>query len=402
MVRRFALALLLPLTASAADVRYGVSARSEVRTRTPLPGDIGTVLTGDVELDPVLDLGLLFHGGTAFLVQYAPVLIWREPQTGGRLLPLQRGRLGFTQKWDRATLLVAEDASWGLADIGALRTSDDTSGAPQNPVVNPVQTLGGVPYVRSATFLSLDVQPGARWSFGLSGGYSVSGSPSDMVNLPIQYGPSGAARLAFRLTRLDTLTTGFGVTQATFVTGQEQLVGTLTETWARQLTRQWSLSVQGGAALTREVVIAMQGIPGTYLEVLPVGAVSTSWSDQLFDQPLTLAASVRLAPFADRFTGFVYERLEAIASATWKPARAWVVTASGSGALAVPLGRAEQAGDRLVSGEAGVTWTVSRWLLLQAAVRVLWTEQPRLMVPGQVQAAGSVSVTVKEQDSVAW
>jgi len=49
--------------AAAADVKYGVSARSELRARTPLPGDTGTVLTGDLELDPVVDLAVLFHTG---------------------------------------------------------------------------------------------------------------------------------------------------------------------------------------------------------------------------------------------------------------------------------------------------------------------------------------------------
>jgi hypothetical protein len=400
---RFALCTVLVWSsvAAAADVKYGVSARTELRGRTPLPGDTGTVLTGDLELDPIVDLAVVFHTG-ALALQYAPVLIWREPQTGGRLLPLQRGRFTAGKKWERATLLFSEDAAWGLADIGALRT-DDTPNQPPG-TVSPVQTLGGVPYVRSATYLALDAQPSTRVSFGLSGSYSVSGStePVATTALPLQYGPTGAARLRLIATRLDAFTTQLGVSQATFVTGQEQLIAALTERWDRPLARQWSFSINVGAALTREVVIAMQGIPGTYLEVLPVGGASTTWNEKLAGQPLQLSASVRVAPFADRFTGFVYERAEASLQATWKPEKQWVVTAAGAGALAVPLGRAEQNGDRLLSAEAGATWTITPWLLLQGSVRVLWTEQPRLGVLGQVQAAGSVSVTVKEQDSVAW
>jgi hypothetical protein len=89
--------------------------------------------------------------------------------------------------------------------------------------------------------------------------------------------------------------------------------------------------------------------------------------------------------------------------------------AATGGALAVPINSPDlvtgqrppsvQAGDRLIFGEATVGWTVNTWLLLQGSVRVLWTEQgPRNGQPAvdQVQAVGTVSVTVHEQGSLAW
>ncbi|MFT3710221.1 MAG: hypothetical protein QM817_21550 [Archangium sp.] len=401
-----ALVLLVASPALAIDVKYGVGARTELRTRTPLPGDQGTGITGDLELDPTLDLALLFDT-SALAMQYAPTLIWREPQTGGRLLPLQRGRIGFTQKWSKALLTLTEDGAWGLADIGALRNPDDPSQVGQ---VNAVQTLGGVPYLRSATSFTLDGQVSNRVSLGGGAGFAVSGSPDDGTGttnanaMPLQYGPSGSARVRWLATRIDALTTQSTVFFSRFLTGQEQLVSTLTESWDRQLSRTWSISLAGGAALTREVVTAtqMQGTPGTYIEILPVGSASSSWGGKFGTQTARLGVSARLAPFADRFTGFVYERLEGRVQGDWKPGRDWAVTAAGSGALAVAIGRAEQQGDRLVSGEAAVTWTARQWLVLQASARVLWTEQPRLGIPGQVQAVGVVSVTVREQDSVGW
>lgn len=403
--------LLVALPALAIDVRYGVGVRSEVRARTPLPGDLGCALsadggmpaclTGDLELDPLLDLSLA-GDTTTLTLQYAPTLIWREPQTGSqsRLLPLQNGTIGLTRRWSQAVFTLTENAAWGLADIGALRTD------PSQPLtaVNPVQTLGGVPYLRSATLMTLDGTASSRVSLGASAGFSISGSPEGTQNgLPLQYGPSGAFRLRWLATRVDALTTGANLFSARFITGQEQLIATLTETWDRPLSRTWSLSLGAGAALTREVVVEMQGVPGTYLEVLPVASASMNWNDEIFGtQPVRLGVSARLAPFADRFTGAVYERLEGRLQGDWRPARNWVVTAAGSGALAVPIGMVQQAGDKLVSGEAAVTWTAQPWLLLQASARVLWTEQPRSGIPGQVQAAGVVSVTIREQDSVAW
>ena len=77
------------------------------------------------------------------------------------------------------------------------------------------------------------------------------------------------------------------------------------------------------------------------------------------------------------------------------------MTAGTSGALAVALGRADQAGDWLLGGDGAATWTVETWLLLQASVRVLWTETPRLGAnTGQLQAVGTISVTVRQQDSL--
>jgi hypothetical protein len=317
------------------------------------------------------------------------------------LLPLQRGRVGFTQKWSKALFTLSEDGAWGLADIGAIRNPDDPGQT--GTAVNPVQTLAGVPYLRSATAMTLEGQLSNRVTLGGGAGFSISGSPDGTTNgLPLQYGPNGSLRLRWLATRLDALTTAAAVFSSHFLTGQDQLVTTLTETWDRPVTRTWSISLGGGAALTREVVTAMQGTPGTYIEILPVGSASSSWNDKFGTQPVRLGVSVRLAPFADRFTGFVYERLEARVQGDWKPGRDWAVTAAGSGALAVAIGRAEQKGDRLVSGEAALTWTARQWLLLQASARVLWTEQPRLGVPGQVQAVGVISVTVREQDSAAW
>lgn len=394
-------AVLLAAAAHAVDVKYGVGARSEVRTRTPLPGDSGSVITGDLELDPTLDLTLLFDT-SALALQYAPTLIWREPQTGGKLLPLQRGRVGFSHAWSKAQLTVSEDGAWGLADIGALRNPDD---AAQTGAVNAVQTLGGVPYLRSATSLTLDGQLSARVSLGGAAGFSVSGSPAGTVNgLPLQYGPTGALRLRWLATRLDALTTGVTLFGAHFDSGAEQLLVTLTQTWERPVSRTTSFSLAGGAALTRELVVDPQvGPPGTHFEGLPVGSASVNWSDKVFGtQPVRLGVSARLTPFADRFTTAIYERLEGRVQGDWKPGRDWAVTAAGSAALAVGIGQNAQAGDRLVSGEAAATWTAQPWLLLQASARVLWTEQPRLNLFNQVQAVGVVSVTIREQDSVAW
>lgn len=407
------LSACLAVPAFAAEVTYGVAVRTDVRTRTPLPGDRGQYVTGDLELNPRGEITLGVDTSTFFL-GYMPTLLWREPQVGGgRLLPLHRARLAFGSRWQRVTMLLSQDGAYGVADIGSLRLPDGS--LPTS--VAEVQTLGSVPYVRSLTLLNVETNPADRFTLGFSAGYSLSGSTEDSQALPLQYGPLASVRARVALTRTDGLTTTAQVSQATFVTGQEQLVAQLLETWDRQISRTLQLNLGAGVAFTREEVIAQQGIPGGYLDVLPVALATLSWREVLQGHPLRLDTSLRMAPFSDRFTANVYERVEARVAGEYRPAREWITTAAVGGALAVPLGfslqrpegastadnlRLAQAGDRLVFAEGTVAWSVKTWLLLQASARVLWTEQPRRNMPGQVQAVGTLSVTVLEQDSVAW
>lgn len=386
----------LATPALAIDVQYLVAVRSDVRTRTALPGDLGAGVTGDLEWVPRAEVTLGGENST-FFAQYSPTLIWREPQMGGRFIPLHRARLALGHRWQRATLLLSQDGAYGVADVGSLRDPDVPTS------VAEVQTVGTVPYVRSATLFALDTRPTDRFSLSFLGGFNVSGSTELSDVLPLQWGPTGAVRGRIGFTRQDGLTTAAQVHQATFVTGAQQLITLLTETWDRQLSRTVLLNLGAGAALTREVVVdPRQGIPGTFMEILPVGTASLGWRDTLRGHPLRLDTSLRVAPFADRFTGHVYERAELRVQGEWRPDRLWLVRASTGGALALPIGAAQQAGDRLVFTEGTVSWTMKTWLLLQASARVLWTEQPRTGNPGQVQAVGTVSVTVQDQDSLAW
>ena len=407
-------ALLVALPASAADVTYGVALRTDARTRTPLPGDVGTTVTGDLELAPRADLSFLVDAST-FSLQYAPSLVWREPQTGGRLLPLHRGRLAFGSVWPHTRLLVYQEGASGLADVGALRMPDGSLAGS----VGEVPTLGAIPYVRSASMFNLDTQPDGRLSLGFTAGYLVSGSTEEQFQLrmPLQWGPTGSARARVAVARTDGLTTFAQVSSAQFQTGQEQFIAQLSEIWDRQLSRRATLNLGVGAGLTRELVTERQqfGTPGLYVDLLPIALASLAWNDRVENAPLRLNTSLRMSPFADRFTGNVYERLEARAQGDYRPHREWIVTAATGGALALNVAWSlrkpeaagtgngtNQAGDRLLFGEATVGWTPKAWLLLQASTRATWTEQPRLGNPGLLQWVGTLSVTVQQQDSLAW
>jgi hypothetical protein len=144
-------------------------------------------------------------------------------------------------------------------------------------------------------------------------------------------------------------------------------------------------------------------VPRTCFDVLPVAQASLGFSDTLRGTPVRLGLRTSLSPFADRFTGNVYERLEGRLNAEWLPARRWLLRAAGGAAYAVPIGVASQAGDRIFSGEAAAQWTPEPWLALQASGRMLWAQQPRFgSSDGIFQAVISISATVQQTDSTAW
>lgn len=409
-------------SALAVDVKYEVALRTDLRARNPLPGDLGTTVTGDLEFIPRAQLSLGIDASTLQFL-YAPTILWREPQQGAlsQFLPLQRGRVAFDTHWSRGTFHVSEDAAYGQTYVGALRNPEGAA----EPVAE-VQSLGIVRYLRSFTAVGLESRPSDRFTLGLLAGYQVSGSTdpppaqTDPLGLPtfsalpLQYGPTALASGRVTLTRQDGLTTTAQASQAHFVTGADQLVAQLRETWDRQLSRTTTFTLGAGAALAREVVVPTSLTPtgaGTYLDLLPVASVGLDWRDVLSEHPIRLDTSLRMAPFADRFTGAVYERLELRGHGEWRFAKEWITTGAVGGAIAVPVSlalqapdnvsRVTQVGDRVLSAEGTVAWTVKTWLVLQASARVLWTEQPRFQTSG-VQAVGTVSVTVQQQDSLAW
>lgn len=393
----------LPLPARALDVAWRLAARQDLRPRSLLPGDAAATGTFDLQLDPLAE-GTLGVERTTLLAQYAPSLTWREPHlAGGRFLGLHRGRLALGHRLERGAFALTGDGAYGLTDVGSTRLAEGSvEGA-----VPEVQTVGPVPYVRAATAAVLDGPMGERWQGTLLAGYAVSGSLELTATLPLQWGPHASARLRRALSRLDGLTLAVQGSAATFVTGRAQRIGQATLAWDRRVTRQALLTVGAGAAATFEVIPesppGTQGpVAGTYREVLPVAAASLAWTEDLRGAPLGLTASLRLGPFADRFTANVYERLEGRVAAEWRLDRRWLFRASVNGAWAVPVGTSAQAGDRVAGGEAAAQWEPAPWLVLMASGRVLWTVQPRFSTDGYWQAMGTLSVMVREQGTAAW
>ena len=160
----------------------------------------------------------------------------------------------------------------------------------------------------------------------------------------------------------------------------------------------------GGVAFTQEHLVAyMNGpIPGNYQEILPVVVGSALWRTKVWNAPMRFNLQARLGPFADRYTALVYERLEAQLNAEWRVRRAWTAVGNSGFAYALPVGKSQQVGDSLYYAEGGARWATFTWLTLGVLGRVVWSEQPRLGVPGYLQYLVTFSATVHDERSVAW
>jgi hypothetical protein len=388
----------LSVRALAGVAGYDVSASALFTTRAPLPGDSAVGATTDLQVDPSAT-GTLAWDTTLLTLRYAPQLIVREPQLKPRVLPLHRGLLSFAKRWERASLLLSEDASYGVADIGSLRLPAGS----QPTGVFEAQTLGAVTYVRSATFAAFDARPGDRLTLALAGGFLLSGDPSGGAQLPLQYGPAGTGSLRWRVDRRFSLVTGAQASHARFITGAEQSIALATEAVEWQASRTTTLTGGLGLGWTREQVVPLVGgpPPGLYTEALPVALGSVASRFEVATLPVQLNVSARMAPFADRFTGLVYERVEGRASLGASfTAKLRASLAVGSG-YAVPLGRAQQAGDSATFGEGAVTWDVERWCSLVGTGRTVFTDQPRLATR-QLLWSVSVAAVFRDRDTTSF
>ncbi len=398
--------------ASAAEAEYVVSARSELRVRSGLPGDRNPFFTPELELVPSGEAGLRWKT-VRFTLQYNPSLVIRDRADLSPFIFLHRGRasLGFT--FERSTLTLTEDLSLGETDIASLRPLDSA----QPGSAPGVQSVGAVPYVRSSSTAMYDHRLSDRLGLTVSAGYLVSGSQATDT-LPLQWGPTANVRLRWVATREDALTTLAQATASWFATrpqrreGQQQFISLLSEQWDHQFSHTLSGALTGGIAFTRDSVpqafndagdvvdpLPTDPKPGLYREILPVAGAAVSWREE---SRVQLGASARMAPFGDPFTGLVYERLETRVQGEFHPDRPLAFTVATGYAVAVPVGDTQQAGDRVIYGEATFGWTPKAWFLLGVSARVMWTEQPRLTVPGQLQWATSVWVSVRDHDVTAW
>lgn len=448
--RAGALAVALALAAgpaAAVEALYVASARLDVRARSALPGGGTLPVGGDVELLPAIEGALLFGHLWRVSLGYSPSLLLRDLQGLGNVqnpatpVFLHRGRFNLTGNLGRTMVSFNEDAAYGELDVTGLRSPD---GAPVGALPE-LTTLGVTPYLRTSTSVSISSQASRLFSWALSAGYVASGDPTALDSsyalvqalggqptvpvrtnqLPFQYGPVASASMRIRAHTFHTLVTSLSFSEAHFthldqeprrvlpVPVAEQLVAQLIETWEGRLSHAVNATFSAGVAFTHERIANWQvgSIPGDYAELLPVVGGTISTRLPVTETQATINASLRLAPYADRFTGLVYERLEGRAQAEWRPVRVLTTSASVSAAYALGVLKNAQQGDLLLSGDVVAEWALSQWLSLAGLARALYTQQRSYIqqqglttgeLVGQFQWMATMSVIVRYHDSTAW
>jgi hypothetical protein len=395
-VTRWVPLLLVASAALAGEAEVRVALDTEARARSPFPADVGAGPIVDLELRPLL-------GGrittSAFLLEagYRPVLLFRDLVGGGPVLPLQRANASVQWQPTDVILRASAEGARGTVDLGPLLVLDGT------PVGQPsaTTTVGLVDYVRGAASLSLALRLGSRLSLEAEGGYEISGSQTNIA-LPLQWGPTAAARVRWATSEVDHFTTALEARHADFITGHRQTLVESTQLWARRLNRLVLIESTLGAAVVQQDAPAGEVAAVSSLGLVPIAGVAGTLALPVRGSKLEVLARARLAPFADRFTATVYERVSASTGVAWTFHRTLTMAAMLSAARSFPPPLGATPPDVLLSVESSLSWAVQPWLSLGVTMRAVHVE---VLIPnggGQNQWLTGLSVTLSERAHVAW
>ena len=416
------------LEVASASVTYEAAARVDTRLRSMEAQATATdvpPVAGDMDLVPLLGLKL-DDGSAVAQLEYAPRISFREATTNPRTEVQHVGRLRGDWRPQRGLTLHGTQ-EFVLGQVN-LFTNLPLGGSLDDPdTALPGDTAGDIPiqplpdgadsvyFLSSLTTLAAEtvwLGPGLRLSG--SAGFSASGGLDATAQeaVPFQYGPRAQASLGWAPAPRHTLATTVGFTNSRFSTGASAMVSTLTGAWTHRLDRRSSLEAGVGVGVAYSVRATEDaGAPddgtgatpsggrrvGTFqvgdgapevepparLDLLP--DLTLAWSHRVPSRAADFNGRVaaRVTPFVDRLTGLVYPRADLTLNGTWTLGPR--VRLSGTAGSAFAVGGA--VGDRQVVGGVGASWTVSRWVSLEADTRTAWTRSPDVEAARMVWSA---------------
>jgi len=304
-------------------------------------------------------------------------------------------------------IAVAEAASYGkvLAAAPYQGTAAPAESTPPGqtatlPVTPPPQPLllqavtGYFDYGATDTSANVAVRTDRRLTFGVGGGYHLSGglNAESQAVLPKQYGPRATATVSYAASRVDTLDT--------ILTGQETLTigpcppglqpaapaGTeggnatplcredapsaqLEETYRHLLSRTATVIVSAGVAPTVEITADFQ----RKLVVEPVAVVT--YTDRLDTGGSNVLLSAQIAPAPDLRTGLLGERLMASAALGRLVAPGMLLTVNAGLQQSLPLPVSELYPLTALNGGFLLRTRLNRQLDVLVGGQVLWQTQ---------------------------
>ncbi len=404
---------LIPLALLAqTHTRWEASVQAEVRARTATPQDTnrggncgtadGGVVIGtcsgsvaDLEVRPRL-AGAIFNGPWTLAGSYSPTLRSREfyeTQRLGQSYVEHSHILTAEAVWQKeaaARAFVAEYFNYGTLDLSTL--SRDTTGGTGGVMIPPVRSgLGVVTDLTSDTSAGVDWYLTRRHTLTTTAGFLYGGGADEVsrASLPLQSSIRGLARLAYLLSRLDTISGQVGAQYVRFYQapatnlapanpGARIVIIEASANYARVISERTGANLSLGlTAATGQVPNRDPLSPDVFTSVngvAPLVAGSIDHRIPFRSQRFDLRANASYAPFVDRFAGSVYQRVEAGAAASWTHVNH--VSAGVSAGIARSIPVTNEPVLTTLSGDARIGYAGDPWWRVDLTGRLSLNDQP--------------------------
>lgn len=348
------------------QLEVGLQAEERVRTLT-LPGE-PAVQALETELAPWLQLGLTLPA-LELVAAYRPLLNLTDRGGGQEALLHQASLLGRWRPEPRWQATGTLDWREGTISLLQLLAGDGAAGTPAQPV--PGVASIGYRSLQGTAGLRVDTGPRHRLQLSLAGAMEGGADLADQRALPFQHRLQAVADLEWDAGHRDVLAARLDATVADFSSGDGVGIGLLTGTWRRALTEALRFWLGAGAAVTG-LLPEGAGTPTT--QVGPQGEVGAGYDGRPGGLALqgTLAATV--APFIDRLTGAVPQRLAFTAGLKLTPSPPWLLEAGATGGWVLD---GPQRDDRVWGGSLQLRRQLGEYLEAAVGVRGLVQDQPR-------------------------
>jgi hypothetical protein len=352
----------LPMDADLAAT-LTLSDRTETRLRDP--GDLPTAPSVDIATMPEARL-VLASSRLTFSLAYTPRLtLWDVNDVGLRPLWLDAASARLESRFDRTTLSLAQDASYGSMSFADLTFAPSPEGAP--PRVDVVPSSQIVEFESTSTTLASRTQT-LRWAFGSSIGYQLSGGADSASRLviPLQKGPVAEATATFAGSPVDGFVTTLTGSETTFSSGPEIILGEVDEGWRRR----WSAVTETDVTLgVSEARVRTSPLAEGVDETNPVAEVVLEHRVVSDYDRVTLRIDARLGPVVNRLLGIVDERIQGTLGSKWTHGPL-VASAFASAQQSVNTGGPDAT--ELVAGEVSLSYAVTEAVAFDMGVRGLW------------------------------
>jgi hypothetical protein len=356
---------LLGMSLGATSLDLGLAVEARYRTTQTLPGGVPQrIFEGEVA--PWITFGLTqLH--LELGAEYRPTLTASDSGSGSALL-LHQGR--FLGRWQRDPgWLVSALVTGRFGNVNAFQLQQ--AAGPGGGPVQLAPTLTAIGYRSLEATLGLGARPGPRHRLLASleaadeGGLTLA----DQRLLPLQRRLRAMFGLEWDAGPHDLLLSSLDVVVTQFSTGPTAGVATLEERWRRTISPALVAWVGAGPAA------AGQNVGGvTSVKLRPAVQAGVEYDGRFGSLPVKAGLLLVAAPFVDRITAAVPERIGLAATLAITPALVWRVEGTASSGRVM---EGVQQGDEAWAATAKVARSLGAFVELAVGARGFLQRQPR-------------------------